>query len=100
MVVSCRYDNINVQITKIDKIQTERTFNGRTIVYGTIEVKPDEEESFCEDFIYKGKSGEPKSKIIEYTRQIGIEAYKSRLKKQDQTLLDYVNSFSEDWLYN
>ena len=95
MVVSCRFDDIDVQIIKIDKIQTEKTFNGRTIVYGTIEVKLDGEESFLEDFIYKGKSGEPKSKIIEYTRQIGIEAYKSRLKKQDQTLLDYVNSFSE-----
>jgi len=77
MVVSCRYDDIDVQIIKIDKTQTEKTFNGRTIVYGTI----------------KGKSGEHKSKIIEYARQIGIEAYKSKLKKQEQTLLDYVNSF-------
>jgi len=93
MVVSCRYDDIDVQIIKIDKIQTERTFNGKTIVYGTIEVKPEGEESFLEDFIYKDKSEEPKSKIIEGTRQIGIEAYKSRLKKQEQTLLDYVNSF-------
>ena len=93
MVVSCRYDDIDVQITKIDKIQTERTFNSRTIIYGTIEIKPDGEESFLEDFIYKGKSEESKSKIIEYARQIGIEAYKSRLKKQDETLLGYVNSF-------
>jgi len=93
MVVSCRYDDIDVQIIKIYKIQTERTLNGRTVVQGTIEVKPDDEESFIEDFIYKGKSEEPKSKIIEYTRQIGIEVYKSRLKKQEQTLLAYVNSF-------
>ena len=95
MVVSCRFDDIDVQIIKINKIQTERTLNGRTVVQGTIEVKPDGEKSFLEDFIYKGKSGEPKSKIIEYTRQIGIEAYKSRLKKQDQTLLDYVNGFNK-----
>jgi len=94
MVVSCRYDDIDVQIIKIDKTQTEKTFNGRTIVYGTIEVKSDGEESFLDDFIYKGKSGEPKSKIIEHTRQIGIDAYKSRLKKQDETLLEYVNSFN------
>lgn len=95
MVLSCRYDDIDVQIVEITKVETEKTFNGRTIVHGVIKIKPNEEESFCENFIYKGKSGEPKSKINNYVKQIGIDAYINKLRKQEQTLLEYVNSFNK-----
>ena len=55
-------------------------------------IRTKNEEGLYFDILDIGKSIEVE-KIIEYTRQIGIEAYKSRLKKQDETLLDYVNSF-------
>jgi len=90
MVRSCQYDSLNIQIVKINKVETEKCFNGRTTVYGVINIQPENEESFQENFIYKGKANEPKSKILEFVRELGIEAYKNKTRKLEGTLLDYV----------
>jgi len=93
LVVSCRYDDIDVQIIKINKVETERCFNGRTTISGIINISSEDEDDFQAEFIYKGKTNESKSQLLNYVRGIGIEVYKSKIRKQEQTLLDYVSSF-------
>lgn len=90
--MSCRYDDIVVQITKINKIETEKCFNGWTTVYGVINISSEDENDFQEEFIYKGKANESKSKILEYVREIGIKAYKNKLRRGETTLLEYINN--------
>jgi hypothetical protein len=75
--MSCRYDDIVVQITKINKIETEKCFNGRTTVYGVINISSEDENDFQEEFIYKGKANESKSKILNMLEKLELKHIKT-----------------------